>query len=341
MLQKKELYPFVFRELVKEVPWGGRRLQTALNKALPSSQPAGESWELVDLPGDQSIVRDGHLTGESLEALIASRGADLLGPTPLFDGRFPLLVKYIDATLTLSVQVHPGRAAARRLGVRSKDEAWYVIDAEPDAVLYLGVRPDVDRLCLERSIRDGSIGGRMRPVQVHPGDLVRVPPGTLHAIGAGILLAEVQQPSDTTYRVYDWERVGLDGRPRPLHLDQALDCTDLDSRPTISRDQIVAESFCARLLELEPNAREVFSGDGPLVVVGLEGSAQLSASGAGASRGEDVVPGQSTNDIPLRRRIALGDVCLVPHVCRPAELFLDAGRTTLARVLVVTFPTER
>src|SRR5512143_1300967 len=211
------LYPLTFSPILKVRVWGGSRL-ASLGKPVAGPEPIGESWELVDLPDDQSVVDAGPLAGARLGQLVRERGAELLGPVPLDGGSFPTLVKTIDAAQTLSVQVHPDAKTAARLGGRPKSEAWYILDAQPGALLYVGLRHGTTRDSYARAVAEGRVEELLVPLPVRRGDLVPVIPGTVHAIGAGVLLAEVQQPSDTTYRLYDWRRLGLDGKPRPLHV---------------------------------------------------------------------------------------------------------------------------
>lgn len=313
------LYPLVFRPLFKELVWGGSKLGSHFSKSTDPALRTGESWELVDLASDQSVVAGGPLDGVSLHELVRLRRDELLGPVGLDGGRFPLLVKFIDAAQTLSVQVHPNEEAAAALGGRAKNEAWFVLQADPNAQLYLGLKEGVDAEGLAAAIDDGSVEKLLVAHRPNVGEMVHVKPGTFHAIGAGMLLAEVQQPSDTTYRVYDWGRVGLDGMPRQLHVEQAQKCVDFDSRPAMVRTNLDAGHFSIRSLALAPDDQEELTGDGPVVLVGLEGSCDL-ISGTGDSR------------VPVSR----GDVCLLPHSCRPGIV----RGTSESTVLVVSFPVR-
>ncbi len=228
------VYPLVFEPIFKPKIWGGRRLQTLLGKKLPPERPIGESWEIADLEDDQSIVARGPARGRTLRDLVTEWGKDLLGGAGLFEGRFPLLIKYLDATQTLSVQVHPDEATARRLGgrVRVKNEAWYVIHADEGGFIYRGVREGVDAARLREAIEQGRVESVLRRIDVRKGHCYYLPSGTIHALGAGVVVAEVQTPSDVTYRVFDWNRVDPStGRPRELHLEQALSCISFDPGP--------------------------------------------------------------------------------------------------------------
>jgi len=215
--------PITFAPLFVPKPWGGGRLATLLNKHLPPDEPIGESWELVSLPGHESRVRDGPFAGRTLGELVAAWGPDLLGAADLADGRFPLLVKFLDACQNLSVQVHPkpvGDPHAAQTGV--KHEAWYVLHADPGARLYVGLKPGVTADDVARAADTPAIAELLHAWDARPGDCFYLPSGTLHALGAGLVVAEVQTPSDVTYRAYDWDRVDSAGRPRTLHVAEAL-----------------------------------------------------------------------------------------------------------------------
>ncbi len=216
--------PVVFEPRFKPKPWGGRQLAALLGKRLPPDVPIGESWELVSLPGDESAVAAGPLAGRPLSSLVESWGSRLLGNARLVDGRFPLLIKFLDARENLSVQNHPRPPSATQLARAAiKHEAWYVVDAEPNAVVYIGFKPGVKPRDVEAAAGHAAMAELLRPRPARPGLCFYLPSGTPHALGGGVVVAEVQTPSDVTYRLYDWERVGLDGKPRELHLTQAID----------------------------------------------------------------------------------------------------------------------
>ena len=222
-----DVYPLIFEPILKPKIWGGRRLEATLRKTLPEQQDIGESWEVADLEEDQSVVRAGPARGKPLGQLVTEWGVDLLGSADLFEGRFPLLIKYLDAQQHLSVQVHPDEAMARRRGgtVRVKNEAWYVVNAEQNGCIYRGFCPGVAREDFVAAIENGTVESTLNRIPVKPGQCYFLPSGTVHALGAGVLVAEVQTPSDTTYRVYDWDRVDPStGRGRELHIPEALEC---------------------------------------------------------------------------------------------------------------------
>jgi mannose-6-phosphate isomerase len=216
------LYPLTFQPIFKERVWGGRRLERLYGKALPAGATIGESWEISDRPGDVSVIANGPLAGRDLRWLMASHSAELLGTAQPMGGRFPLLVKLLDAQDKLSLQVHPPADRAAQLGGESKTEAWYFAATEPGAEIYAGLRRGTTRADFEQRLRDGTVAECFHRLPVQRGDAMFLPSGRVHALGAGSVLFEIQQNSDTTYRVFDWNRVGLDGQPRALHVASAL-----------------------------------------------------------------------------------------------------------------------
>jgi len=225
------LPPLRFHPLPRPVVWGGRRLEALFGRALPAGEPIGESWDLADLPDAQSVVADGPLGGRTLADLVREHAGELLGEARPAAGRFPLLVKLLTTEQALSVQVHPDAGTAARLGGAAKAEAWFVLAAAPGARLYLGLRPGTRREALRRALADGTVESLLVAHEPRPGDTFHVAPGTVHALGPGLVIVEVQEPSDTTWRVFDWGRVGLDGRPRELHVARALEAIDFDGAP--------------------------------------------------------------------------------------------------------------
>lgn len=218
-------YPLIFEPIFKARVWGGRRMETRLRKRLPAG-PVGESWELADLENDQSVVAFGPAKGKTLSQMVDLWGDDLLGRAKLVDGRFPLLLKFLDAGQALSVQVHPSAEAARKAGgeVRVKNEAWYVIDAAPDSWILRGVKPGVDADVLRAALLRGHAEQVLNRINIRSGHAYYIPSGTVHALGPGALIAEVQTPSDITYRLHDWNRIDpRTGGLRELHIEEGMD----------------------------------------------------------------------------------------------------------------------
>jgi mannose-6-phosphate isomerase len=234
-------YPLTFRPILMEKVWGGDRL-ARFGKPVSRGSKVGESWELADMGSTsasgagggaaRSVISNGALAGRTLNDAVALWGHALLGRESA--GPFPLLVKYLDAMENLSVQVHPSPAyAASHAGAHLKTECWYIMDAAPGALIYKGVRPGVTRERFERALRSGDGAGVVELMDALPavvGECHNLPSGTVHALGAGVLVAEVQTPSDTTFRVYDWGRVG-----RELHVEQAMACIDFGPAPAATK----------------------------------------------------------------------------------------------------------
>jgi mannose-6-phosphate isomerase len=216
------LYPLKFRPIFKERVWGGRNLERLFQKQLPPEIPIGESWEISDRPGDVSEIENGPLAGKTLRWLMETQREALLGTAKAEGDRFPLLIKILDAQEKLSIQVHPPAKIAAELGGEPKTEMWYIADATPEADLYVGLRRGVTREQFEKAIQDGTVADCVHRIQVRAGDVMFLPSGRLHAIGAGNVIFEIQQNSDTTYRVFDWNRKGTDGKPRELHVEKSL-----------------------------------------------------------------------------------------------------------------------
>ncbi len=217
--------PLVFEPLFIERIWGGRRLEALFGKHLPPGVPIGESWELVDRPEAQSIVAAGLWRGRSLHDLWLHQRREIFGKVADAPN-FPLLIKLLDAQETLSLQVHPPAELAAALGGEPKTEFWYIADAAPGAELLVGLKNGGSRAALEQALASGSVEEHLHRVAVRAGDAMFLPSGRMHAIGAGNVIVEIQQNSDTTYRVFDWNRVDDSGRPRQLHLEKSLQSID-------------------------------------------------------------------------------------------------------------------
>jgi mannose-6-phosphate isomerase len=224
--------PLTFSPIFMERIWGGRRLETEFGKKLPPNKHIGESWEIVDRPEAQSVVCDSPLRGKTLHELWTQYREEVFGDVPDAP-RFPLLLKLLDAHERLSLQVHPTEKAAPKLGGEPKTEFWYVAAAQPDAELFVGLQEAMTRGKFEEALHSGTVAQYVHGIRVKSGDAMFLPAGRLHAVGGGNLLVEIQQNSDTTYRVFDWNRAD-NGTQRQLHVEQALQCIDFnDVRPQL------------------------------------------------------------------------------------------------------------
>ncbi|MEJ0091026.1 MAG: type I phosphomannose isomerase catalytic subunit [Limisphaerales bacterium] len=248
------LYPFIFQQVFKERVWGGRELERLYGKQLPPGTVIGESWEISDRPGDSSVIANGSLAGKDLRWLMTHHAAEILGGAkPAAEGRFPLLCKILDARDKLSLQVHPPAGKAAELKGEPKTEMWFIADAAPDASLYVGLKNGVTRAEFEKKISDGSVADCFHRIPVKAGDTMFLPSGRVHAIGDGLVIFEIQQNSDTTYRVFDWNRVGLDGKPRDLHIAKSLASIDFnDFDPKLVETKFSGDEIKARSLVNDP-----------------------------------------------------------------------------------------
>lgn len=225
------LYPLKLRPALHTKIWGGRRLNTLMGKPLPGSEPCGESWELHDT----ATVANGPMRGVHVGDLARTFGAELLGSGNNPEDGFPLLAKLIDASEWLSIQAHPNDEQAQQLegDPRGKSEAWVVLHAEAGAQLVIGLRRGTSREEMAEAIRQNRLEELLVYVEVKAGDALFIPANTIHALGPGLLIYEIQQASDVTYRLYDWGRLGLDGQPRELHIDKGVQVANLDSLPRV------------------------------------------------------------------------------------------------------------
>ena len=217
------MYPLKFKPIFKHRIWGGQNLREMFGKDLPEGEKIGESWELADLPNDKTLIANGDLTGQTLMSAIGKYTQEITG-REYFAGPFPLLIKLLDAQDILSVQVHPDEQTCRRLGEgEPKTECWYIISAERNAYIYKGLKKGVTKALFTEAIIDGDAADLLAKIPVEAGQCHFLPAGTAHAIGPGLLIVEIQLPSDTTYRVFDWNRLDESGKPRQLHIKQALE----------------------------------------------------------------------------------------------------------------------
>ena len=233
MTDKSPLYPLLLTPSLHVKVWGGRKLQDLMGKTLPTDDPYGEAWEMHDT----SVVANGALAGQTLGDLLKVYGADLVGEGNDPAEGFPLLAKILDANDWLSIQVHPNdeQALALEGQPRGKTEAWIILDAEPDSQLIIGVKSGTSREEMAQAIRDNRLEDLVVYANVEVGDVLYLPANTVHALGPGLLIYEIQQSSNTTYRLYDFGRMGLDGNPRELHIEKGVQVSNLDELPKIER----------------------------------------------------------------------------------------------------------
>lgn len=284
--------PLRLQPLFKQRPWGGQRLAQQWHKPDASTTGWAESWEVVDLGDNQSRVVCGPFDGQSLHDLVRERSIELLGRHASCQ-QFPLLFKFLDAAETLSVQVHPNDAQAATLapGQLGKSEAWVILAAEPNRRLFVGLKPGVDRATLERHLDVGTVEQCLHSIPARVGDMISVPAGTVHAIGAGIALAEIQQPSDVTFRLFDWNRPDTHGHLRPLHIEQALQCIDfslgpvsplvprrLDANNGLTEELIQTEHFAWRRHMLSGSPFQLPTDDRCRILSLIDGHVQIVSS---------------------------------------------------------------
>jgi mannose-6-phosphate isomerase len=288
-----KLYPLKFRPILKEKVWGGSRLHSLFDKGLPDSHRCGESWEISTLHGNVSTVCNGFLEGNGLGELIEVYMGDLVGEAVFetFGNQLPLLVKFIDSTESLSVQVHPGdhHFPGGQAG-RGKSEMWYVVAAEPGARIFVGFNRELDPGAFFKHLEEKTIPQVLNTEQVSAGDVFFIPAGRIHAIGGGVTLCEIQQPADITYRVYDWDRRGLDGNPRALHIAEAMEVLDFRLESSYKTDYRMPDNgsvtlhasppFTVNLLSFDRKiSSDFYFLDSCVVYVCLEGAFTLQYPG--------------------------------------------------------------
>lgn len=315
------LYPLRFEPLFKEYLWGGRRLEALLDKPIGDGSTYAESWEAVDHGDDQSVVAQGPLAGRTLHQIVQQHGHELFGrhhPQPVF----PLLFKFLDAKRTLSVQVHPNDEQGATLDPPDlgKTEAWVVLASEPGSQIYAGLEPQVTRDALADAIAAGTSDQCLHAFEAKVGDCVFIRAGTVHALGAGLVIAEIQQASNTTFRLFDWNRLDKDGQSRPLHIEQSLAVTDFDRGPVHPQTpQPTGDEGVARLVACDKfvldraTRREPLTldlGDRFHLLAILDGSIALDSPAGSLS-------------------LCKGQTVLVPAVCGAIELRPEPSATWL------------
>ena len=337
------LYPMIFQPHYVEKIWGGQKLRTILNKPIDQDRPIGESWELFDFPPGaidktgqwtSATLTNGPLAGKTLHEVVVEYGKQLCGDVkPVSDaGQFPILIKFLDAREDLSVQVHPPQSYAdTHPGAHLKNEAWYVFQHDENARILKGLRPGVTREAFKQSIENGTNESMINAIPVKDGECYYLPSGTVHALGAGCFVAEVQTPSDTTYRTFDFNRIdATTGKPRELHVQQALECIDFSGKelPPLPRRHEAgffttvtklaeAPQFTIEKVRMNEGVEQAIPYDQPVVWILLNGEVELSV----ATQKEKV-------------RASTGTTVLLPAAMRDARVKVIAD----ASWLEVTFP---
>ena len=301
-------YPLRFEPLFRRYLWGGRRLETMLGKPIGAGDDYAESWELVDHGEDQSVVTNGPLAGATLTQLVAEHNEDLFGEHA-GQSQFPLLFKLLDCNRTLSVQVHPNDEQGAKLDPPDlgKTEAWVVLAAEPGSKIYAGLNPGVTREDLHQALEAGTCDQCLHTLQPSAGDCIFIEAGTVHALGEGLVIAEIQQASDTTFRLFDWNRVGADGQPRPLHIEQSLEVTNFERGPVSPQQpQTSDDPSRERLVECDKFVLDRIT---------LRGSQSL--GGNNRFRLLVVIEGELTVGV---EKLKLGETCLIPAASGEVEV---------------------
>jgi mannose-6-phosphate isomerase len=282
----------LFRSIYQERVWGGTNFASKLGRTLPANKVIGESWEIVDRPEAQSST----VAGKTIRELIEADPEGIMGSDWPSERAFPILVKWLDCEEKLSLQVHPPADIAPALGGEPKTECWYIADAQPNATLMAGLKHGVTREAFEQGLKDNHLEPLVHTMSVQAGESILIPSGRIHAIGGGNLILEIQQNSDTTYRVYDWGRFGLDGTPRELHIEQSLKSTNFNDfepqtlKPTNAGEQIIAQSevFNLRKYQLKSGDCIHFKAGSPRILSVVTGELTES-DGAALTRGDNAL----------------------------------------------------
>lgn len=302
-------------------------LESTFGRPLPEGRPIGESWEIVDRPEAQSVVRAGKHKGKTLRALIENHGAELMGPKWSKAKPFPVLVKWLDCRERLSLQVHPPASIAAQLKGEPKTENWYIAHSTADAKLLVGLKRGVTKEQFERAIKDNTLEPLVHQFRVAAGDSILVHSGQVHAIDAGNVILEIQQNSDTTYRVYDWGRVGLDGKPRQLHVEQSLKSIQWDDFEPMPLRGAPTSGVIADCAEFR--IRRVVLGAGERLSMKAGEQPRLLSVVSGSVKGGSETEGSASRP-PFGATLGLGENVLLPY----AGAFTFSAVTT--SILLVT-----
>jgi len=319
-------YPLRFKPLLRRYLWGGRRLASMLGKTLGDGDDYAESWELVDHGKDQSVVTQGPLAGKTLRQLVADHPRQLFGESQQ-QTQFPLLLKFLDCHRTLSVQVHPNDQQAALLDPPDlgKTEAWIVLAADPGSLIYAGLKPGISQDTMRQALQQGACEKCLHAFEPHVGDCVFIEAGTVHALGAGLVIAEIQQASDTTFRLFDWNRTDAKGNPRQLHVEQSLATIDFTrgpvhpcqpqptDRPDTQR-MVACDKFVMDRITLE--ASRQLGGDGRFHLLALlEGSIAIEGD-------------------PAKKTLVPGETCLLPAAAEAVQMTPRQGRAVLLDIFL-------
>lgn len=329
--------PIVFESVLFERVWGGNRLNALFGKPIEAGKVIGESWELCDRPEAQTRAISGAFAGKTLREILEAHPVEILGAALANKNpaRFPLLLKYVDAGQPLSVQVHPDDAGAVKYKDRGKAECWIVVHAEPDAIIVRGLKPGVTRADYERAVAEEHVERVLHYFAPKAGDCIALPPGMVHAIGAGLVVAEIQQNSDVTLRIFDYKRLGLDGKPRALHVAEALDAIRFDEPGNEFQGNLRNETVAPKSRSMAATHRTevLLKGrffDLDRLTVFNEQTMELKANPA-ACRAVMVIAGTGmVNGIPINA----GQTLLVPAALKSAKFSADSEL-----VLLVSTPT--
>lgn len=320
---KKDLYPFKFTPILKDKIWGGHKLKSLLKKN-SITNTAGESWEISDIDGSVSVVSNGKLKGTSLKKLLKTYKSELLGQKnyEVFRDKFPLLIKFIDAKEDLSIQLHPNdKLAKARHNSFGKSEMWYVMQADENSNLIVGFNQEMNAQKFKQHLENKTLKEILNYDEVKEGDAYYIEVGRVHAIGAGVMLAEIQQTSDVTYRVYDWDRLDDNGNERELHIDLAKDALDYNmdnnfrikysNQKNVSNKMLTCPYFQTNFLSLDSNIKKIISEDSFIIYLCVDG---------------DVIINYSEGEIKLVK----GETVLIPAALKAFEF-----KTNYAKLLEV------
>ena len=308
--------PLFFKPIYKSIIWGGRNLEKVFKRELPEGKVA-ESWEVSYHKDDISIIESGSLKGMSLKDAIDKYKKDIVGSKNVNNDLFPLLIKFIDANDKLSVQVHPDNAYAKEYdNDLGKTEMWYIVDAKKDAKLIYGTKKGTTKEQFKSSLESGHLEDCLNYVDVKKGDVIYIPSGTVHAILDGILIAEIQQSSDTTYRVYDWNRVGKDGKPRQLHVKKALDVINFGFEGKVLKPEfkkcdgfetavaMKCEFFNVDIIKVKNNYKDASDGTTFIIYDCVDGNGSIKSGN-------------------FEQKIKTGDSFMIPASCGKYEITGD------------------